>query len=55
MQYVLGYSPKHKLLAKEDRNAHFLNERESKEERVWMQEFGESLFVYASLPQQFTV
>jgi hypothetical protein len=49
MQYLLGYAPKHKLLDLEDRNLHFINDREFKEEQLWQREFGESLFDYATV------
>lgn len=49
MNHLLGYSPKHKLLALGDRTLKTMHDRESQEEKLWMNCFGESLFEYSSL------
>jgi hypothetical protein len=49
MWNILGYSPKHKLLPVEDRTLKCMHARESKEEELWIANFGETLFEYSTL------
>jgi hypothetical protein len=49
MTTILGVVPRHKLLPLEKRTLVFMQNRETKEEQMWMKEFGESLFEYASV------
>ena len=48
MKTLLGHSPKHKLLDKEDRTLVFFNDRDDEQERMWREAFGESLFNYGT-------
>jgi len=49
MNNILGYSPKHKLLEEKDRTLVFFNDRDDTQEKMWKENFGESLFNYATI------
>jgi len=47
---LLGYPPAHKLLNENNRTLVFMNDRDNMQEEMWMKEFNESLFSYATCP-----